>query len=609
MTGRALRLERKLRAQLAKVTDQQVRDLVKAWATAWDEASADLEEILAEILANGDVTRSQMLKSKRLANALAVIAKALDKLAKDAGVRITADLVHVADDAGSAQAALIAAQLPSRSSLVDLDSWARVDERQLAAIVKRSTQQIHSSTKALSSSAVRSVRRELVRGVTTGSNPRETAARIVKRTHGAFNGGLSRALTIARTETLDAHREAARLGQEQHDDVLAGWQWIAYVGPRTCPACWGMHGTFHKLDEPGPHGHQCCRCARMPVVKPWSDLGFNVEEPPTAVVDADAAFARLTPLQQQAVLGRNGYRAWKAGKYPRSKWAKKQKNPGWRDSYVPSQPPKAGRLVPAKATSAKPPKRPTTPQLPPPTPPVEPPPAAPPMGRVIGTPAEQAYVKASAPGAPKMATSADNFHAFVPDPEDRTTAMLQYFKEIEELVKDRARSLEAGDPPSAAEEAKMRRLFAGLNGSPVSGIGNGNYLLDDLRADVTGAAYRLLARRAQNEALGTVYKGISVPGQFDLSDPDDQAKVVASVRTNGWWFTSASPDLSVSSRYSYGPAAHTQVILIIEDAHGVNLDSMGRMQSAAEVLLSGGMDVRTYHEINGVLYVIGRWKA
>ncbi len=359
ITPGTLRLEQELRDELAKITDREVRTMVTAWARAWDEIAPDLGDSLEQLLADGNtITRNQLLRSVRLRKALDAIAVSLDDLITDSKVSVTGQLRSVIDAAGSKQARLIATQLPAAQDLVDLDAWSRVDSRQISAIVKRSTQQITSLTKPLSLQSYAAVQGELVRGVLVGSNPRETARRILVRSEHAFNGGLSRAITIARTETLDAHRAGAQLGQEQHTDVLTGWTWLATMGPRTCPACWGMNGTFHELTESGPDGHQNCRCARLPATKPWKDLGIRAKEPKSLLPDPDEAFARMTPAQQQGVLGPRGYAAWKAGKFPRSAWATRRTNTGWRDSFVPAKPPKV-TAAPKKAPVGRPKK--TTP--------------------------------------------------------------------------------------------------------------------------------------------------------------------------------------------------------------------------------------------------------
>lgn len=353
VTSETLRLLNGLRNQLQTVTDQQTRDLVAAWASAWDEVSADLNAALLDLLQgsqDGMVTRAAVMRSGRLLNALTVVQTNLDTLAKEAGLRITADLAQVVDDAGRTQAALVDSQLPpyERGRLA---GWERVDPAQIAAIVRRSTQQITSRTWPLSSQATTAVRAELIRGIAAGSNPRETARRMVARAEGRFNGGLTRALVISRTETLDAHRAAAALGQAQQADVLTGWVWLAKLDARTCPSCWAQSGQLHPLDEPGPLDHQQGRCARMPKTRTWADLGFTgLDEPPDITPNAQDLFDSLPPADQVAILGRTGWDAYVNGHFPMHAWSQRRSTDGWRDAFYASKPPSAGRL-PARLAS------------------------------------------------------------------------------------------------------------------------------------------------------------------------------------------------------------------------------------------------------------------
>jgi SPP1 gp7 family putative phage head morphogenesis protein len=177
------------------------------------------------------------------------------------------------------------------------------------------------------------MKNELIRGIVVGSNPNETARRIMKATQGRFEGGAARAVRIARTETLDAMRAGAAAVDRQNKDVLKGWRWSADLSPRTCQACIGMHGRTFDLDTPGPEGHPNCRCARVPVTRSWADLGFkDIKEPPDLFPSAEAWFKGLSSSEQKRLLGPN-HDAWKAGKFPLSQWAVKKENPGWRPAW------------------------------------------------------------------------------------------------------------------------------------------------------------------------------------------------------------------------------------------------------------------------------------
>lgn len=349
VTRRTLQLQAQLRRELDRILDRQTRDLVEAWVLAWDEISPDLTAVLLEMLTASDrVTRAQLLRSTRLRKVLALIARQLDDLAVAAGVRIIGDLQAVIDAAGGAQASVIDSQLPPASELLDdLESWSRVDERQVAAIVRRATEQITSRLQPLSAETQDLIRRELIRGVASGSNPKATAARMVRRAEKAFNGNLSlsRALRISRTEILDAHRAAAAVAQAQHADVLAGWTWLAKLDIKTCPSCWSQHGTVHDLAEPGPDDHQQGRCARVPVTKSWADLGFDIPEPPSLLPDAEGMFEDLPSEDQLEILGPARYAAWVRGDYPMTAWSQRRTTPGWRDSWGVSPVPQSGGRV------------------------------------------------------------------------------------------------------------------------------------------------------------------------------------------------------------------------------------------------------------------------
>lgn len=324
---------------LDQTLDDQTRALVTAWVNAWDHAARELDTVAALLVAearDGRITARQVLRSERAMRALRVVQEALDGLADTAGVTITGSLSSVADQAIAAQRAIIGAQLPQ-----PLQPYTtRVDPRQVQAAVERTTRQITAATRRLSREGQAAIRRELVRGVLVGSNPRTAARRMVRGIEDRFNGGLSRAMVISRTETMDAYRAAATAQRGTSSDVVTGWTWIAELSSRTCPACLSMHGSTHPAGDPGPNGHQQCRCTAVPTTASWAELGFpDLQEPRDVTPDADRWFEQQPADTQRRVLGDKGYAAWQSGDWPRERWATLRHTPGWRDSYVPSRPP------------------------------------------------------------------------------------------------------------------------------------------------------------------------------------------------------------------------------------------------------------------------------
>jgi hypothetical protein len=158
---------------------------------------------------------------------------------------------------------------------------------------------------------------------------------MLRNVEGAFNGGLNRALNVARTELLDAYREASAHVHTANEDVLDGWTWIATLDRRTCPSCWGMHGTHHPLSQPGPWDHQSGRCARIPKLKSWIDLGIDLPEDEDLTPNAERRFADLSDDDQRAIMGPGRLALLKAGKVTLADLPVRRDTPAWRPSYVP----------------------------------------------------------------------------------------------------------------------------------------------------------------------------------------------------------------------------------------------------------------------------------
>lgn len=338
-----LRVEAAVDLALAGRLDEATRLLVEAWGAAWDRVRPDLEASLTDLVAQyqgGKVTRTAILRDARLKAGLEALFEALDGVVRDSAV-LTGTLVPaVTGTAADGARDMIRAGLTGTLRAELRAGVVAADPVQIREIITRATQQITARHYHLAEEAQAAIRRELMRGIVVGENPRRAASLAVRGIEDAWNGGLARAATIARTEMIDANRRAAQQVHAANADVLEGWEWVAHLGDdRTCRACLSKHGGVFDLDEPGPLGHPNCRCARVPRTKSWEALGFpGMREPVSRTPDADDWFQGLPEAEQRRILTDKGYERWRAGDWPRSEWATRRENPDWRPSFQAARP-------------------------------------------------------------------------------------------------------------------------------------------------------------------------------------------------------------------------------------------------------------------------------
>lgn len=317
--------------------DAHTRDLTAAWVQAWRDVRAELDAAVLGQVAAGNVADAVPIDPARLRLALDIVEARLAEVADETGRVITSSTDPVVRLGVDGEATMTRAVTPDGVTVH------RADAGQISAIIDRTTTSTLTATDDLAPETLDVVRRRLVRGVTVGDSPRLVADQIMADTEQGFLGGLTRALNISRTEMLDAMRAGQAATDRVNRDVLRGWVWVAHLDSRTCRSCVAMHGTEHDLDEDGPHDHHSGRCARVPLTRPWADLGFpGVPEPDLGLDDPEAWFGGLGEDEQRAMLTSRGYDAWKAGDYPMSAWSERRPNTGWRDSIVPTTPPRRG---------------------------------------------------------------------------------------------------------------------------------------------------------------------------------------------------------------------------------------------------------------------------
>lgn len=342
ITARSLRLLQQLRKGIGGHTDDAVRLMAAAWSKSWATLAGEWNYAVVQLVEQLEQTGRwptpyEMQRLERIARATSKSQAALDALSTQAGAAAAGGTTQIVAATAAAEPAMMAAQLPAHAAAEGLRAYARkIAPSALESITTRCQQQIHQRLWPLSADAVDAMRRRLLVGIAAGDNPRTAARAMVKDVEGAFNGGLSRAMVLARTEMLDAYRDTSAYVHQRNADVVDSWVWIASLGARCCPGCWAMHGTEWPVDQPGPWDHQQGRCARMPKVKSWAELGYDVPEPAGDLVpNAAQRYAALTPGQRLAIMGPRRVALLDSGAITLADLATKRETPAWRPSYVP----------------------------------------------------------------------------------------------------------------------------------------------------------------------------------------------------------------------------------------------------------------------------------
>lgn len=342
VTPRTMELLDGLSIHVDQTLEAVDRAVLAAWARAWTEVAVEWESALADLAAAGEdgawPSRRQIRRAQRARRALELTYEAVQRAARDMGLTVERALTTFVPAGAEWELALLQSQVPASTArgVQLLSSFDRVDPQALEAIVRRTAAAVTKDAAVLPAFVTTTIQSVLVKGVAVGDNPRAAAAEMLSRLQGSFDLGRTRALVIARTEMLDAHRTAAQAADKANAKALAGWQWVTTLDARTCIGCLAMHGRQYPVDTPGPLGHQQCRCARVPVRKSWADLGFDIPEPPDTLPDAQAWFDALPPATQERIAGKQRLALYLDGHVSWEDLATRRTNPGWRDSFVPT---------------------------------------------------------------------------------------------------------------------------------------------------------------------------------------------------------------------------------------------------------------------------------
>lgn len=161
-----------------RIQDEYVNDIVGAWVGAWDDLQPQFEDALNDVMLgakDGNVTRAQMSRATRLAKALDAAHTQLKFLAEENERLILRDLDDAISAVVDANAAAIAAQLPAGQAGIVV-GWERMDEKALAAIVTRTTQQVQSAQWHLADDAVAAMKKTSSAASPSGTTPARSVA-------------------------------------------------------------------------------------------------------------------------------------------------------------------------------------------------------------------------------------------------------------------------------------------------------------------------------------------------------------------------------------------------------------------------------------------------
>lgn len=327
------------KARQGRALDALEARLIAAWSDAWEQLEPEFEHAITEILtprAAGDRLRpSTMARSRRLAQALEQARDRVTSILTDHGARVEDQLPGMLDAALAGHHAMVAAQLPPAGTPGLTIAFDQVSRDALDWIVTRTLDRVHALSIPLPAEVEVALRRALVRGVAVGDNPVTVARDLIAHTGTAFNGGLPRAVTIARTEMLDATRAAEQAWEETNPGVMAGWAWVAALDSKCCAACLAMHGTEHPPEESGPDGHPRCRCARVPRTRSWEDLGIRgLRDTRPVIQTGEEWLGDQDDTTVTQILGPTRADLWRTGRADLSDMVTVRDNPDWRRSHT-----------------------------------------------------------------------------------------------------------------------------------------------------------------------------------------------------------------------------------------------------------------------------------
>jgi SPP1 gp7 family putative phage head morphogenesis protein len=169
------------------------------------------------------------------------------------------------------------------------------------------------------------VRDTLIAGVGRGASAREIATELET----VADVSRARALTIARTETHRAYRQASLDSYAQNPGIIDGWTWVCVCDRRSCAGCWAMHGTVHPLTQKFFGTHPSCRCSAAPHLRDLRTDPATQPDVRPVILTGVQKFAALPEADQKKILGPTLHEKYQAGGITLADAVHARQDPRW----------------------------------------------------------------------------------------------------------------------------------------------------------------------------------------------------------------------------------------------------------------------------------------
>ncbi len=311
-------LAAQFRSDLIARDDAARRRLVASYFSAYKRLAAELAVLTSQIeeaRAAGTIfSPSWLYRQDRYQQLIAQLIREITVLSRDAADLIEARQAEevargLRDAAGLATAQIAASSISA--SFTQLPTTAL--EYLVGTLGDGSP--LMERLRHLPESAREDVRRALTEGLAEGAGPGAMARRMRQ----ALGGNLDRALTIARTESLRAYRQAQIASFQANRDLITEWEWSCSFSRRTCLNCLALDGKLFPIERPVP-AHVNCRCSTIPRIKAL---------PPLKRQTGAEWFAAQPDAVQKEMMGPKAFAEYKAGRVSIEDFQGEKTSPQW----------------------------------------------------------------------------------------------------------------------------------------------------------------------------------------------------------------------------------------------------------------------------------------